>query len=167
MRSSDPVADRLIAAFYGDDFTGASDALGQFHRWGLRTVLLFGVPDGSTVRELARDYDVIGVAGLARSLPVALMEAEVAPALEAFQSAGAQMVQYKMCSTADSSPRIGSLGRAVEIGRSVFGERPVPLLAAQPELGRYTAFGHHFAVEQGKVHRLDRQPTSPTIPRLP
>ncbi|MGH3488143.1 MAG: four-carbon acid sugar kinase family protein [Actinopolymorphaceae bacterium] len=161
------MTERLVAAFYGDDFTGASDALGQFHRWGLRTILLFDVPGGSTVRDLGDDYDVIGVAGVARSLPPALMEAEVAPALEAFRSAGVRVVQYKMCSTADSSPRLGSLGRAVEIGRSVFGERPVPLLVAQPELGRYTAFGHHFAVEQGVVHRLDRQPTMSHHPATP
>ncbi|MEQ7127741.1 four-carbon acid sugar kinase family protein [Actinopolymorpha sp. B11F2] len=161
------MADHLIAAFYGDDFTGASDALGQFHRCGLRTVLLFDIPDASKVRGLADNYDVIGIAGVARSLPTKRMDAEIGPALEALSAASPRVVQYKMCSTADSSSQVGSLGRAVEVGRTIFGARPVPVLAAQPELGRYTVFGHHFAVEDGVVHRLDRQPTMSHHPTTP
>ncbi len=77
------------------------------------------------------------------------------------------MVQYKACSTVDSSPAVGSLGRVLEIGREVFGEATIPMLFAQPDFGRYTAFGHHFAAEGGDVHRLDRQPTMSTHPSTP
>src|SRR5690606_15872624 len=131
----------------GDDFTGSTDALTQFHRFGLRGVLLFDCPDRARLAHLAERHDVIGVAGVGRSLPTEQMAAEVGPVLEALQAARPRLVQYKMCSTADSSPRLGSLGRAVELGRRVFGDRPVPILAAQPEFGRYTAFGNHFAVD--------------------
>lgn len=158
---------RLTAAFYGDDFTGSTDALTQFHRFGLRSVLLFEPPDAGLLARLARDYDVVGVAGVGRSLPPALMEAEIGPILRALRDAGPRLVQYKMCSTADSAPELGSLGRAVEIGRDIFGATPVPILAAQPEFGRYTAFGTHFAAERGVVHRLDRQPTMSTHPSTP
>src|SRR5215217_6648936 len=59
------------------------------------------------------------------------------------------VVQYKACSTADSSPAVGSLGRVIEVARDVFGPAPVPVLFAQPDFGRFTAFGHHFAAEGG------------------
>ncbi|RKN44948.1 four-carbon acid sugar kinase family protein [Streptomyces hoynatensis] len=160
-------APRLAAAFYGDDVTGSTDALAQYHRAGLRSLLLFGTPGAAELRELAARYDVIGVAGVARSLPTDRMEDEVGPALTALGAAGPRLVQYKICSTADSSPEVGSLGRAIEIGRTVFGRAPVPVLAAQPEFGRYTAFGHHFAAEAGTVHRLDRQPTMSRHPVTP
>lgn len=160
-------SDTLTAAFYGDDFTGSTDALTQFHRFGLRGVLLFDCPDRAQLEQLARRYDVVGVAGVGRSLPADQMEAEVGPVLAALRAARPRLVQYKMCSTADSSPRLGSLGRAVEIGRNVFGEVSVPILAAQPEFGRYTAFGNHFAVDGAVVHRLDRQPTMSRHPATP
>lgn len=158
---------RPVVAFYGDDFTGSTDVLAQFHRFGLRGLLLIDQPDAATLTRLAADYDVLGVAGVARSLPPELMDAEIRPTLAAFRAVGPRVVQYKMCSTADSSPRLGSLGRAVEIGREVFGERPAPVLAAQPEFGRYTVFGHHFAAEAGQVFRLDRQPTMANHPATP
>ncbi|NGN70423.1 four-carbon acid sugar kinase family protein [Streptomyces sp. A7024] len=157
----------MIAAFYADDVTGATDALAQFHRAGLRSLLLFGAPGPGELRRLARTHDVIGVAGVARSLPAGEMAAEVEPVLAGLRALRPRLVQYKICSTADSSPAVGSLGRAIEIGRDVFGTGAVPVLAAQPELGRYTAFGHHFAADGGTVHRLDRQPTMAQHPVTP
>ncbi len=41
------------------------------------------------------------------------------------------------------------------------------MLFAQPSFGRYTVFGHHFALENGVVHRLDRQPTMSRPPLHP
>jgi uncharacterized protein YgbK (DUF1537 family) len=153
--------------FYGDDFTGSTDALAQYHRHGLRSILLLQQPTPARLAELARSYDVIGIAGIARSLATGAMAAEVGPALEALRTIQPRVVQYKACSTGDSSPERGSLGRAIEIGRDVFGAKPVPVLIAQPELGRYTAFGHHFAAENGEIHRLDRQPTMSRHPVTP
>jgi uncharacterized protein YgbK (DUF1537 family) len=162
-----PPGQGLRAAFYGDDVTGSTDALAEFQRAGLRSLLLFGRPDPRELPALAREYDVIGVAGVARSLPAERMAEEVEPVLTELKAAGPRLVQYKMCSTADSSPQVGSLGRAIEIGRAVFGPATVPVLAAQPEFGRYTAFGHHFAADAGIVHRLDRQPTMSRHPVTP
>jgi uncharacterized protein YgbK (DUF1537 family) len=157
----------LEAAFYGDDFTGSTDALLQFERCGLRAVLLVDLPPTDELRDLATRYDVIGVAGIARSLAPDEQEAEIRPILTALRDLKPRVVQYKICSTADSSPQLGSIGRALEVGRSVFGPAVVPVLAAQPELGRYTVFSHHFAAEAGAIHRLDRQPTMANHPTTP
>ncbi|MEW1821203.1 four-carbon acid sugar kinase family protein [Arthrobacter sp. NPDC080031] len=72
-----------------------------------------------------------------------------------------QFVQYKTSSTLDSSVSLGSIGAAVDTGLAVFGEMPVPVLAAQPGLGRYTVFANQFAsTSQGRVSRLDRHTAS-------
>lgn len=155
----------LTACFYADDVTGATDALLQFERCGLRGRLRLDRGDPS---DDADGVDVIGVAGAARGLPTERIEAEVRPALEAFARLAPQVVQYKVCSTFDSSPAVGSIGRACEVAADVLGARTIPVVAAQPELGRYTLFSHHFArAADGVVHRLDRHPTMARHPITP
>jgi 3-oxoisoapionate kinase len=156
-----------LIAFYGDDFTGSVDALLQFTRRGLRGQLFVGLPEDEELALAAGRCDVLGVAGIARSLPGSELAAELIPVLKAFSRLGARLIQYKACSTADSSPTIGSLGRAIELGRQLVASLPVPILFAQPDFGRYTVFGHHFAAEGGTVYRLDRQPTMSTHPSTP
>jgi uncharacterized protein YgbK (DUF1537 family) len=158
---------RLRAAFYGDDFTGSVDALLQFARRGWSGRLFVGLPDEAELRSAAEECDVVGIAGIARSLPTERLESEVRPVLEALTSLDPEVVQYKACSTADSSPSIGSIGRVIEIGRQVVGEQTVPLVFAQPDFGRYTLHGVHFASEGGIVYRLDRQPTMSRHPSTP
>lgn len=157
----------LRVAFYGDDFTGSVDVLLQFARRGWTGRLFTALPDAATLARAAAEADVVGVAGIARSLPPGEMEAELRPALTALAGLHPHIVQYKACSTADSSPVVGSLGRVLEIGREVLGPRAVPMLFAQPDFGRFTVFGQHFAAEGGVVHRLDRQPTMSTHPSTP
>ncbi|WP_243231728.1 four-carbon acid sugar kinase family protein [Microbacterium sp. CIAB417] len=158
---------RGVVAFYGDDFTGSVDALLQFARRGWSGRLFTTLPDAEALRRAASEVDVVGVAGISRSLDPAAMDAELRPVLEAFADLDPRLVQYKACSTADSSPSVGSLGRVIEIGREVFGDRVVPMLFAQPDFGRYTLFGQHFAAERGTVYRLDRQPTMSQHPSTP
>ena len=154
-------------AFYGDDFTGSVDALLQFARRGWTGRLFTGLPDASTLRRAADEVDVIGVAGISRSLAPADMDDELRPVFAAFADLQPHLVQYKACSTADSAPHVGSLGRVIELAREVFGDRAVPMLFAQPDFGRYTLFGQHFAAERGTVYRLDRQPTMSQHPSTP
>jgi uncharacterized protein YgbK (DUF1537 family) len=156
-----------VLAYYGDDVTGSVDVLLQFSRRGRSGRLFVGLPDPADLRRAAAEVDVVGIAGIARSLPTAELDAEVRPALTALRDAGAPLVQYKACSTVDSSPDVGSVGRVLEIAREVFGTAAVPLLFAQPDFGRYTVFGHHFAAENGTVYRLDRQPTMSAHPSTP
>jgi uncharacterized protein YgbK (DUF1537 family) len=153
----------VFAGFYGDDFTGSVDALLQFRRAGLSGVLV-------TAPDLAADHDgtdVVGIAGTARSLPTGQMAAEVLPALEWLRELDARIVQYKACSTADSAPHTGSIGRVLELSVDLFPGRPVPIVFAQPDAGRYTLFSHHFARDDGTVYRLDRQPTMSRHPVTP
>lgn len=157
----------LRVAFYGDDFTGSVDVLLQLSRAGWRSRLLLGLPDADALERAAEGVDAVGIAGIARSLPTEELDAEVRPALEALAALGPRIVQYKACSTADSSPTVGSIGRVIELARDVFGPDAVPVLFAQPDFGRFTAFGHHFAAEGGVVHRLDRQPTMSRHPVTP
>jgi len=155
----------LAACFYADDVTGATDALLQFERCGLRGRLRL---DRGDPCEDAEAVDVVGVAGAARGLPTERIEAEVRPALEAFAQLAPRVVQYKVCSTFDSSAGIGSIGRACEVAADVLDARTIPVAAAQPELGRYTLFSHHFARDaDGVVHRLDRHPTMARHPVTP
>lgn len=62
---------------------------------------------------------------------------------------------------------VGSIAPAVRIGRDMFGARPVPILPAQPDLGRYTVFGNHFGRDVTGVHRLDRLPSMAHHPVTP
>ncbi|MFH8251841.1 four-carbon acid sugar kinase family protein [Microbacterium sp. B2969] len=158
---------RAAVAFYGDDFTGSVDVLLQFARFGLAGRLFTQLPSAAALRAAADEVDVVGVAGIARSLGVDELEAEVAPVFAALREVGADVVQYKACSTADSSPTVGSIGRVIELARASFGERAIPMLFAQPDFGRYTVFGHHFAREGDTVYRLDRQPTMSRHPSTP
>jgi 3-oxoisoapionate kinase len=155
----------LAACFYADDVTGATDVLLQFARYGLRGRLRFDRRDPSGDAE---GVDVVGVAGAARGLPTERIEDEVRPALEAFARMAPRVIQYKVCSTFDSSPTIGSIGRACEVAADVLGAGTIPVAAAQPELGRYTLFSNHFArAGDGVVHRLDRHPTMANHPVTP
>lgn len=158
---------RAAVAYYGDDFTGSVDVLLQFARYGLTGRLFTALPSPRALREAAEAADVVGIAGIARSLPTERLSDELTPVFEALRDLGVPVVQYKACSTADSSPTLGSIGRVVEVARAVFGERPVPMLFAQPDFGRYTVFGHHFAREGDTVYRLDRQPTMSNHPSTP
>lgn len=155
------------AAFYGDDFTGSTDALAQFHRFGLRSLLFFRVPSRELFAQAAASHDVVGIAGIARSLPVEAIAAEIAPAFALFAELAPPFVQYKICSTCDSSERLGSFGPAIRLGCEMLGAQRIALVPAQPEFGRYTVFGNHFAEADGARVRLDRHPTMAHHPSTP
>lgn len=151
--------------FYGDDFTGSTDALANFASWGVSARLVL---DPLAISRMAGDVEVLGVAGRARSLATEDLERELSPVFAAFAGLGPELVQYKVCSTFDSSPRVGSIGRACEIAVAHFGAQAVPVLAAQPDLGRWTLFSHHFARGfDGRTYRLDRHPTMSRHPVTP
>lgn len=159
---------RLV--FYADDFTGATDALEQLHRHGVRAALFTEPP---TQEELAAagSPEAVGVAGHTRSLATERIDAVVRPAFEAIRELGAAHYHYKVCSTFDSSPAIGSIGRVVEIGAEVFGASCVPVVVGSPALGRWVAFGNLFAGvgigAESDVHRLDRHPVMRRHPVTP
>jgi uncharacterized protein YgbK (DUF1537 family) len=160
----------LLLAYYGDDFTGSTDALEFLSRAGIKTVLFIDPP---TTEQLSRyeGLQAIGVAGMTRAMPPAEMESELLPAFRALKALGAPHVHYKVCSTFDSSPTIGSIGRAADVGAEVFNAPFIPLLVAAPALSRYCTFGNLFARmgigSQGEIYRLDRHPSMSKHPVTP
>jgi len=158
---------RARVLFYGDDFTGASDNAAQYARHGLKTVLFFSDPGADILEQAGQHYDVIGVAGTARSLDTDGMRAELIPVLEKFRQLKVPLVQYKCCSTFDSSPDTGSLGHAMQLMQACWPDSLLPVLAATPEFGRYTLFGHHYARAGTAVYRLDRHPVMSRHPVTP
>jgi len=153
-----------LVAFYGDDFTGSSAVVEVLTFGGFPTVLFFDVPDAAA---LARFGAVrgIGIAGDARARGPAWMDAHLPPVFEALRATGAPLVHYKVCSTFDSAPHVGSIGRATDIALSAGGW--APLIVAAPAIGRYQAFGNLFAAAGDAVHRLDRHPTMSCHPVTP
>jgi len=158
----------LLLSYYGDDFTGSTDALEALSLAGVRTALLLEPPSTDLLRAFP-DVQALGVAGTGRALTPAEMD-EAFPTLFAqLKALGAPLTHYKVCSTFDSSPEVGSIGRALDIGQEIFGSPFVPLLVGVPRLGRYGVFGHLFARagQDGEVFRLDRHPVMSRHPVTP
>ena len=161
---------QLLLAYYGDDFTGSTDALEFLSRAGARTVLFMEPP---TPAQLSRyeGLQAIGVAGMTRAMAPDKMEEELRPAFAALQNLEVPHVHYKVCSTFDSSPTVGSIGKAMEVGAEIFQAAYIPLVVAAPALGRYCVFGNLFARmgigSQGSIYRLDRHPSMSRHPVTP
>jgi uncharacterized protein YgbK (DUF1537 family) len=150
----------ILYTYYGDDFTGSTDVLEQLGANGVPAVLFVGVPKPEH-RATFSGAQAIGIAGDSRSRSPGWMSANLPAIFRALQRFGAPITHYKVCSTFDSSPTIGSIGRAIEIGREVFAPPFVPIVVGAPHLRRYVAFGHLFAgAPDGTVQRIDRHPMS-------
>lgn len=156
----------LLLSYYGDDFTGSTDVLDALHGAGIETVL-FLTPPPVDARQRFPNARCFGLAGTARCRDAAWMERELPGAFESLARLGAPILQYKVCSTFDSSPTIGSIGRAIDIGVKCMPGRWSPMVVAAPRLGRYQTFGNLFALANGQTHRLDRHPTMARHPVTP
>lgn len=158
----------MLLCFYGDDFTGSTDAMEALTLNGLRTILFLQVPFPKILEEQFPDAKCFGVAGISRTMSPVDMEQELAPVLTKLKQYQTPIVHYKTCSTFDSSPQVGSIGKVVDVGKRVFNSQAaIPLLVGVPELRRYTVFGNHFATMEGETFRLDRHPTMRKHPVTP
>jgi uncharacterized protein YgbK (DUF1537 family) len=156
-----------LYAYYGDDFTGSTDVLEGLAAAGLRSVLFLGPPSDEHLRRFG-DCQAFGIAGDSRSRSPEWMDAHLPAIFARLRSFGAPVVHYKTCSTFDSSPQIGSIGRAMEIGRETQKTSFVPIVVAAPHLRRYVVFGNLFAAAgDGFVYRIDRHPTMRQHPVTP
>ncbi|AEV99888.1 serine kinase [Niastella koreensis] len=163
-------SNNILLAFYGDDFTGSTDALEFLARAGAKTALFIEPPTPEQLKKYP-GLNAFGVAGKTRAMAPSEMEQTLLPAFEQLKQIGARHVHYKVCSTFDSSPTIGSIGKAIDTGMAVFKNKCVPLLVAAPVLGRYCMFGNLFARmgigSNGKIYRLDRHPSMSKHPATP
>lgn len=152
-----------LYAFYGDDFTGSTDVLEQLAEGGVPAVLFLRPPDAA-LRARFPQARAIGLAGDSRSRSPEWMDANLPGIYASLGDAG--IVHYKTCSTFDSSPHTGSIGRALDIGVRAFGG-PAAIVVGAPHLRRYVAFGNLFAAAGAAVYRIDRHPTMSRHPVTP
>ena len=155
----------LLLSWIGDDFTGSTDVMEALTLAGVKSALFLDVPSTADIAAMP-GLRAAGLASTGRTMSPAKMDFALAPAFAAMKGLGAPL-HYKICSTFDSSPEIGSVGHAIEIGRRVFGDVWVPLLVGAPALRRYTCFGNLFATLHGTTHRIDRHPVMRRHPVTP
>ncbi len=148
--------------FLGDDFTGASDSLATYAGSGWRSRLIL------TEAGASGDLDALGLPTDLRSLGADRARAEIARLWPQIEKADPRVLHFKVCSTFDSSPGIGSIGAVAQELIARFRPDVVAVIGGQPSLGRYCAFGNLFAKgPDGAVHRIDRHPVMSRHPVTP
>lgn len=166
-----------LLSYYGDDFTGSTDVMESLTVNGVPAALFLEPPLAGELAEFrlknawAGGEDgrlrAFGVAGVSRSMSPDQMERELPPIFGQIARIPAGFFHYKTCSTFDSSPQVGSIGRAVDIAYRYFPCNWIPLLVAAPSLNRFCIFANLFARVQGTTYRLDRHPTMSVHPVTP
>lgn len=160
----------LLLAFYGDDFTGSTDALEFLTLAGVKTALFLKTPEQRDLDKFI-GLQAIGLAGKSRSMSPSEMEIELVTAFKNLKSFKPAHFHYKVCSTFDSAPHVGNIGKAIEIGSEVFDQKTVMVSPAAPHLGRYCVFGNLFAkigtFGNVKIYRIDRHPSMSKHPVTP
>ncbi len=161
---------KLLLAYYGDDFTGSTDALEFLTLAGIKTVLFLKKPSQKDLEKFP-DIQAVGVAGKSRSMSPKAMEEELFPVFKTLKDFGPKHFHYKVCSTFDSAPHVGNIGKAIEIGSAVFQQKTVFVSPSAPHLGRYCVFGNLFAKMgtsgDGEIFRIDRHPSMSKHPVTP
>ncbi len=156
----------LLLAWYGDDFTGSAAVMEVMTLAGLPAVLFLAPPTPEQLAEFAH-CRAIGIAGTARSQSPQWMEENLPAIYRALAALDAPLVHYKVCSTFDSAPTIGSIGKAIDLAVPILRPDWIPLLVGAPAMHRYQAFGNLFASVDGIGYRLDRHPTMSRHPATP
>ncbi len=138
---------------------------------GLPTVMFLDVPSPERLASFSQ-YRAIGIAGIARSQSPGWMAQELPRIFTALASLNAPVMHYKVCSTMDSAPGVGSIGAAMDIGIPILAQRAgaadwQPVVFAAPGIRRYQAFGNLFATLDGATYRLDRHPVMQRHPVTP
>ena len=157
----------LLLTFYGDDFTGSADAMEALAVGGVPTALFLAPPEPDQLTGRFSRLRALGVAGVSRSMTPAEMDRELPSVFQALGRLGAPLVHYKVCSTFDSSPSVGSIGRAIDLGCAALHPPFVPVAVGVPLLRRFVVFGNHFAAAGEEVFRLDRHPSMSRHPVTP
>ncbi|GMQ94774.1 MAG: four-carbon acid sugar kinase family protein [Acidimicrobiia bacterium] len=155
-----------VVSWYGDDLTGSAAVMEVLATAGLPSVLFMDIPTPDQLAAYA-SWSGIGIAGTARHRSPQWMEEHLPPIFNFLAGLSAPVAHYKVCSTFDSAPEIGSIGKALELAQPTLAGEWTPLLVAAPPIGRYQSFGNLFAVADGVVHRLDRHPTMSRHPVTP
>jgi hypothetical protein len=97
-------ASQLLLSFYGDDFTGSTDAMEVLEWAGIPTLLFLAPPSTELLETRFQHIRAVGVAGVSRSMTPSQMDDKLPPIFSAIKSLNSHIVHYKVCSTFDSSP---------------------------------------------------------------
>jgi 3-oxoisoapionate kinase len=152
--------------WFGDDFTGSAAVMEVLAFAGVPSVLFTAIPPAELLARFARCRG-IGIASTARSHGPDWMTRNLPEQFTFLDRLGAPILHYKICSTFDSAPHSGSIGKAIELGLAIRPSDAVPLLTAAPQMRRYQSFGHLFAGTFDGVYRLDRHPVMRRHPVTP
>lgn len=158
--------DGPVVAWYGDDFTGSSAVMEALTFAGLPSVLFFNLPTQAQLQKFP-NVKGVGIASTARTQSPKWMEEHLPFALKTLSELSNGIVHYKVCTTMDSSPEIGSIGKAIEVGATTLNTNCVPILIAAPQMQRYQCFGNLFAGIGDNVYRIDRHPVMSRHPVTP
>ncbi|MBN1147103.1 MAG: four-carbon acid sugar kinase family protein [Anaerolineales bacterium] len=156
----------LLITYYGDDLTGSTDSMEALVLGGVPTVLFLEPPDKSQLERFP-GVRAVGLAGVSRTMTPGEMDQQLPSDFARLKELNAPLLHYKVCSTFDSSPEIGSIGRAIELGIQIMDNPPVFVAVGAPKLRRYVVFGNHFATSGEVTYRLDRHPTMRVHPITP
>lgn len=158
-----------LLSFYGDDFTGSTDSLEALAMAGVPAMLFLEPPSPDDLATRWPNLRAVGVAGTSRSRSPDWMDAHL-PQVFAKLRALAPLCHYKTCSTFDSAPEVGNIGRAAEIGQGVFGGK-VLVVVGVVRHQRFVVFANLFAAgsvgDTHEIFRIDRHPTMSKHPVTP
>nr|WKN38815.1 four-carbon acid sugar kinase family protein [Tunicatimonas sp. TK19036] len=166
----------IFLSFYGDDFTGSTDVMEALALNGIPTALFLEPPTPeeiqafrlkNTVSGPQKTLAAVGVAGISRSLSPQEMNAHLPPIFDQLSQIDSTFFHYKVCSTFDSSPQVGSIGHAIDLAYPYFPSDYIPLLVGAPSLNRFCVFGNLFARVDEITYRIDRHPTMSRHPVTP
>ncbi len=136
----------LIFGAIADDYTGGSDLAGMLSERGVRTVQVLGPQPDSFVAGL-EGCEALVISLKSRSLPAPEACALSLQALRQLQQLGARQIQFKYCSTFDSTAG-GNIGPVTQALMAALGIDFTVAVPALPVNGRTQYLGHLFVASQ-------------------
>ena len=124
-----------------DDFTGASDQASMLAGAGMASLLVF--QDDYPLESGA--WEAVTYASRLRSMEPHQAAEHVGMLFRRAQSLSPHMIQYKYCSTFDSTPE-GNIGPCLDAAMDIFNFDGTIVVPALPVNGRTTCHGYHFVL---------------------
>ena len=140
-----------------DDFTGAGDQAGMLAEAGVRSLLVLDPEYPLDPRQ----WDAVTYASRLRSVPAREARSVVADLYARAGDPLPHMIQYKYCSTFDSTPE-GNIGPCLDMAGDMLAVSGTVVVPALPVNGRTTYMGYHF-VHGVPLHEspMSRHPLNP------
>lgn len=137
------MSNSLIFGAIADDYTGGSDLAGMLAQQGVRTVQLLGLPSESLVSDLAGRYQAAVFCLKSRSIPAPQACEMSLRAFELLQRLAPAQVEFKYCSTFDSTPE-GNIGAVTAALMDRLGADFTVAIPALPVNGRTQYYGYLY-----------------------